>query len=466
MPSRSSLSQEKLIQSRHTRTYSFNHTTKRNRKMEKSTMVRGIKQEDDDVLLEDTPMDDVFGIDDDEEEEDLVVREINVYLSPALNEQLYMLQFPLQQEGQRAAQPTEARIKPRQSMIELDQQTSNKIERNGSFSNMSVRTLVSQTIPVQTHLCLGKLVEGSLHLVPLGHVSQMRPSFRHVDAKDNPDPDDADEDFVGGDKNKEKKPVVFQRKESERAAMARKSSYAFKKASEEAEEWRTLTVKDDDTYTQQIIEKVVCPTPEQSVLQQLTADSPSYVGSLNYIVPDEGAAVDPSLSYGGATDLKSVVARVTQLMARSASPIPFSLLCLHFNNISNDMLFTALSTCSVMVRGNFCLNSKFIPCLPKHLQRARTFVLLLLQSIGTIQRIRLDKCFLDGISSERLMLILKQVAALVPGRACWQLKICDDFNFQTKFPEQVALHNGYWERQQVRFAKELARYGSLTKVEE
>ena len=53
---------------------------------------------------------------------------------------------------------------------------------------MAQRTFASHTIPITTHLTLGKVLpvggdddDMALHLVPLTHITQMRPTFTHVD---------------------------------------------------------------------------------------------------------------------------------------------------------------------------------------------------------------------------------------------------------------------------------------------
>ena len=59
--------------------------------------------------------DHVMAIDDDDEDlEDEVVREIDVFLSPELSQQLHLMQFPLHQTSM--ASPTEVRMKPRHCM--------------------------------------------------------------------------------------------------------------------------------------------------------------------------------------------------------------------------------------------------------------------------------------------------------------------------------------------------------------
>jgi DNA-directed RNA polymerase-3 subunit RPC5 len=394
--------------------------------------------------------------------EDEIVREIDVYLSPALASQIHLLQYPLQHS--QVAQPTQVRIKPRHGMLELDQPLSSAINREG-IHDLTQRTFQSSIIPVQTHMCLGRMqasTDGStaMHLVPLQHISQMRPSFRHVDeaAPGGSGADDDGADMMEEDKPVEKKPLIFHRKESERAATARKSSYAYKKASEDSEEWKVMSVHGTNSVEHgQFMRQTVCPTPKQTVWEAAQGDpSSAYVQSLNYL-PVEADQVKAEVAPG--RELATTVARLTTLLMRGW-PIPFSILRSHFTpDVSNRDLLTALSVCAVLIRGNFTLHSKYLS-LPKVLQKARTFMLVVLQTQGAIHRSRLDAVYESDtrVTSERLLTILEQLCQRTP--AGWNLKIEDDLSFLTIFPEQATLHQQYWERQGPRFESHLEVYQS------
>jgi len=582
-----------------------------------------------------------------------VLREIDVYLSPELAEKLYLLQYPSvpphdptttsasappHRRHASVAAGTVARMKPRHGILELEQPlppkpppsttTAAEEEEGGDDSvvddesesdddseedgdggivggnrrgrqqkqrrrsrrQQQRRTFYSQTIPIQTHLCLGKLlrVDGdggggggggggssgttasdekmSLHLVPLGHVSQMRPSFRHVDHAADRQFDGssysyphgcdsggsaadlarsssfeleqrmlaaADPSGAAAEVVVERKPVVFQRKESERAALARKSSYAYKKASEDSEPWRPLSVivaasgtaagtasasddEDDDsdaemaTARREELDRVLCSEPDQYVLHDERPAAPSssseaaaaaaYVHSLNYLphhrtkLLGNSAVIEAQQKQRQSpdgkpkADLTWIVSRLTRLML-TGYPIPYSvlrssLLIGHDTNVrdiasadcggwagttasalDDETLLKALSACAVMVRGNFCLRSKFLP-IPKSLQRARTFVLLLLQQLdattgdAAVQRRKLDPVFDGRVSSERLLALLGQVAKRGPDGG-WVLKVEDDVGFQERFPAHASKYNDYWKKQQTtRFKKELQIYRS------
>eukprot|EP00957_Ditylum_brightwellii_P149738 11403550-Ditylum_brightwellii.AAC.1 len=91
-------------------------------------------------------------------------------------------------------------------------------------------------------MALGRFdLSGSrIDIVPLcKSVMQMRPTFRHVDALY----DDGSAEKEAEQAAKDGETIKFKKKESDRAALARRTSYAYKKASEAGEEWTELMVQ-------------------------------------------------------------------------------------------------------------------------------------------------------------------------------------------------------------------------------
>jgi DNA-directed RNA polymerase III subunit RPC5 len=463
-----------------------------------------IKIEDDDPVDKTEECHEPMQVED--EMDDPLVREIDVYLSPALAHQMYLLQYPLQpaDNPQNAGSTTSdtisaVRIKRRHGLLEIDHPLPQNLVLG--TEPLAHRTFSSQTIPVQTHLCLGKLVTDSangtksaLHLVPLHNIRQMRPSFRHIDNHDNnigqqqqqlDQNRTADYDYDEEEEEEQaaaiaaldKKPLVFQRKESERAAMARKSSWAYKKSSQDAEEWHDLLVIQNDAHQRDAIvtTKVVqLSQPRETCLLQ-SPDSPgtnldaAYIQSLNYL-PPSGRDDPMNIQYTGS-DIKSVTARLTSLM-RQGCPIPFQILQDKFLDdataiaVDEVKLLSALSVCAWNVRGNYCLNSRFLPNLSEPVKRGRAFILLLLQHRGFVQRQQLMKVFSSSdndrfatlLSADTVLVLLQQVAKKIKGG--WTLKIMDDKDHLMRFPENQRLHEDYWERQAERYNDTIALYDS------
>lgn len=397
---------------------------------------------------------------------DTVVRELDVYLSNELAENLHLIQFPLQQAGASQMPVFNARRKPRHNILQIDTMMPTLRGRiykpqEQSFQFMTTRTFQSQTIPVETHLCIGKIREEeggkyAMHLVPVQHISQMRPTMSHIygdtvsdDAKKG---DDDAMDTEEKESSGTPKPLVYQRKESERAAMARKSSYAYKKESEASEEWESLEVVEEDSeqsqetlgilFGRQRMSRPHLKPPPVRMTPRGTRAQVDYVESLNYMPP---SSCDTLTIHVVPDDQKTVVARLTVLL-RQGLPIPYSLLRAQLpEEVTEDQLFSALSVCAVMVRGNFCLHSRFVS-LPRELQRARTFMLSLLQVEGLIRRQSLEQVYKDDplVSSDKLHVLLKLIAKQIPKG--WVLRVDDDVDLIDNHPQQVALHQRFWNR--------------------
>ena len=387
--------------------------------------------------------------DDDDDDNDEIIREIPVFLSPELSKQIQLVQYPLQ-KNRHSSQPTAARIKPRHCMMELDFDTPSNIQMNGLYA-MPSRTYTSHTIPVSTHMALGRmLVTGGendeqpptlgFHLIPLSRITQMRPSFSHVDEAVASATATTDEELkrqsqIQADASTGRKSISFQKRESERQTLARKSSYDYKKVSEESEGWDSLEVYDEETLQAKLVmDRVECPRVHQhrnlfdpKILEKescsdttKTVDSKKgrtaamnlkYINTLNYLPPREDfdkfdggndKAIEKNPSSGTISSnnehepnklTKSVVTKLVRLM-HLGIPIPFSLLRVQFSTdeVSDESLFVALGSCAVLVRGNFCLNSKLLS-YPPAMTQARTFLLLLFHSIRIVHQTRVLNVF-------------------------------------------------------------------------
>jgi DNA-directed RNA polymerase-3 subunit RPC5 len=403
--------------------------------------------------------------DDDDDDEEEIVREIDVFLSPQLSEQLHLVQFPLQRKV--FSSPESARMKPRHCKIELDYRTpSDDIGDLGSYQ-MSRRTYKSHTIPVSTHMTLGRMVNepGSkgLHLIPLSRITQMRPSFSHIDEATTCLTATVDDDIVKREAEAssiERKPLTFQKKESDRAAMARKSTYAYKKASEESEPWNNLEVYDKDSpEANDIMGKVICPSMHDNLMTEIDKNNPEfpsseqYASTLNYL----------PLSYKinekeeDADEISSVCAKLVRFL-QEGWPIPFLVLKDRFpESIIEETLFQALGSCAFLVRGNFVLHSKLMPLSPS-VAHARTFILFLFQTIDVIHRSRLENVYAndDQVNTETIFMLLNQVGKKSPEG--WRLKVEDDTTFAEKYHETLLVHLNFWASQLRRFQPLLDLY--------
>jgi DNA-directed RNA polymerase-3 subunit RPC5 len=411
------------------------------------------------------------------DEDDEVIREIDVFCSPALTSQLHLIQFPLQHKP--VPLPEQARIRTKHGlMLELDQSLPANIGRDGDYF-LQKRTHVSQTIPVSTHLALAKMIQSkddkdALYLVPLEHILQMRPSFNHVDKSVSTDAavDAEDDDQDAEPDAKERKPLMFQKKESERATIARQSSYAYKIACEESEEWQVLEVygRDSAEY-QQAYEQVLQGRKDGSRVPSLSSgEAESYIESLNYLPasshgedemdltssPEQPTSKSTTEPPSQSQLMTRLVHKLTTLLHRGW-PMPYSILSPQFLGTNDSDLLMALAHCAVLVRGNFVLQSRFLPLEKPKVRQARTFILYLLHSFGYVQRTRLDQVYKDTkVTPEWIEVLLQQVGK--KSLNGWVLKLEDNHAFCEAYPEHARLHQQYWERQSIHFSESIKKY--------
>uniref|UniRef100_A0A7S2UNR4 Uncharacterized protein n=1 Tax=Attheya septentrionalis TaxID=420275 RepID=A0A7S2UNR4_9STRA len=422
-----------------------------------------------------------------EDDEDEVVREIDLFISPELMSTLHLVQFPLMPvsltEGQPSPLPESARFKQQHHLLELDYPLPSTQQRRPPFDTVTHRTVSSHSVPISTHMALGVLDASgtSMNLVPLCQPTlQMRPSFAHVDVLDDGGDDDEKDEGDGApsklDGMAKGKPLLFKKKESDRAALARKSSYAFKKASQDGEEWSDLYIRGPGTdERKQARRAVACPSRNRQlefVGSNETNGSAQFVKSLNYlpdhIVLTEAASSNDIVDVDEANDeanesktsvsetgdrlseeylLRDLVAQLSSLLLDRACPIPWNVLQAKFSGtsskITDDVLLMALGSVAVLVRGNFVVQSRLIVGVRPEVALARDLVLILLNKDGYVQRSRLVPTLSNLVEEHTVTALLSQI-----GRKCtngWELRLEDDTIFEHEFPDQVGLHQSYWE---------------------
>jgi len=456
------------------------------------------------------------------EDDDPIVREIDVYISQELSHTLHLLQFPIQpaaspHQSKFKAEPFDAKFRPQHRMLELQYPIPNhaKSVPDRPLPDtlcLSSRTFTSSHISPVTHMALAKLnKDGSrLNVIPLQQgILQMRPSFQHLHMHDDAEDEMAAESSEG---NSQKKAAAFQKKDNERAASQRKNSYAYKRASEESEEWVSLEVHGDTRkggwgeVKKEYMDKVKCQNQGKNLkLSSGMASNEGYVKSLNYLdtVTAGSSFASPmseDLSDWKPSSASDMVDEFEELETKSApvgeieknaselaaklvvllqngngAMVPYRVIRsrLNVDLISDEVLTTALSSCAVIVRGNFCLKSSLCQFVNfggsgsakgKAMRELRDLVLLLLNMHGEVQRERLIEVYKDNptVSPDIITILLETVATKSDSRNCWIPKVDDDDSFATKFPEVVALHAVYWVKKKTSMKKLVKTYESVS----
>lgn len=464
-------------------------------------------------------------LDDDEiqamdiDEEDEIIREIDVYISPELARTMTLVQFPLKPASHTVNPlihhvknsksnesrfrppppplPTSARMKPQHSMIELKynlpSNTASGQRQLPEVLNLSERTFSSHQIPLKTHMALGLFDQtgNKIDLVPLHAIQQMRPTFQHVDdlLDDTTGEEEEELQKKKAEEEKTSKPVMFKKSENERAMMARKSSYAYKKASEEAEEWIELAVHGPGTDERKsVMKKAYCPRESrEKSLRFMKAGkfggSVGYVKSLNYLPSatadetvedftpteqEEEIIMDDSMMNGNGHQhqpawMKDLASKVSVLLqAQQGIPVSFPVIRSRFNSsVSDFALLQAISASAALVRGNFVLKSSLMALSPV-VQKARDVILVLLRKHGFIQREKLIKAYENSgeeavvITSEVINSLLDLIARKTLNGM--EMKLDDDLTFENEFPPFAQMHALYWEKKEIELSKYVLLY--------
>ncbi|XP_045818366.1 DNA-directed RNA polymerase III subunit RPC5-like [Trifolium pratense] len=126
------------------------------------------------------------------DEEDTVVREIDVYFSPSIDDEtkLYVMQYPLRPSWrpyELEENCEEIRLKPKTSEVQVDLSVdleSSNIDRdNANGLNYTKQTLSTTWKPPPANGCaVGLLMGDKLHLHPVHAVVQLRPSRHYLDS--------------------------------------------------------------------------------------------------------------------------------------------------------------------------------------------------------------------------------------------------------------------------------------------
>ena len=470
-------------------------------------------------------------INDDDDDDDEVVREIDVFISPTLADQLHVIQFPLQpRKSITKNRVMEARVRPQHCILELDVSIPQKFLSTNrqvpEVLNLSQRTLVGTPQPAVTHMAMGKLNEEGtqLHLIPCTQPTyQMRPSMSHVDRAILNEEDDVEEETNNPSSSENKiEPIAFQKKDSERAILAKRSSYAYLKASRESEEWIHLTVcphsnkqldEDEEAAKNnprtQTLNKIPCSRPNADLMlygsntpSTIQECSTQYIKSLNYLpqvidmsstsdMPITISDEDESSSTATTTWKRDLVSQMTHIFQSSgAVPVPYNVVRAKYPmKVTDQVLLEALSANAYLVRGNFILKSSLLyndsttsqdkmmdddtnEGSGKHKKRnmsanmkmARDIVLLLFQQYGWIQRHLILRMFEDWMTEELLHHILHKLARKTKNGM--ELRIDDDISMPYKFPQIVHKHQQYWDKKTKQYQSQLQLYEELLREEE
>ncbi|MEW5320268.1 MAG: hypothetical protein WDW38_011351 [Sanguina aurantia] len=297
----------------------------------------------------------------DDEGEDVVVREIDVYMCNDFNTsgtQLALLQHPLRPPWRpyEYHKVKSVRVKPKGRRLEVTVPLETRSVNYNTSAEEHVKVkeicLKSSLSEARTSYCVGSIKDGKLLLAPLNYTLQMRPTLPHLndyEPKANGSSSrgaDGDSDDGGQDDEQDAKPalqaveVQVQKRETERQQQARLNSYAYISSKEDEEAWQTLELhtaekaaaahtwekfmvaKDNDHHPSH-----TDPNPILSALEELAlsgssrpASSSAATAAGNGVVKSEGAAGKAKAAAAAPlpqSDLPEVQQQLSEASARA-----------------------------------------------------------------------------------------------------------------------------------------------------
>ena len=167
---------------------------------------------------------------------------------------------------------------------------------------------------------------------------------------------------------------------------------------------------------------------------------------------------------------KDLTTIVTNLLQGPGTPIPYLVIRSRFpmisSHLSDEDLLEAVSSCAVMVRGNFLLKSSLLPMSNPRVCDARDLILLLIHKYGFVHREIIIQVLCANtvntnvqVSSNALHGILTSVGRKT--RNGVELKVDDDTFVETYYPHIAALHTHHWARKEERMLTLVQQYEHL-----
>jgi hypothetical protein len=174
---------------------------------------------------------------------------------------------------------------------------------------------------------------------------------------------------------------------------------------------------------------------------------------------------------------------VVLLQNGNGAMIPYRVIRARLNAeaVSDEVLTMALSSCAVLVRGNFCLKSSLAQFINvggsgntkgRTMRELRDLILLLINMHGMVKRERLVRVYGGTgdepavVNPETITLLLQTVAQRTNGDNCWTPKVQDDEDFAAKFPEVAAFHGVYWMKKKTKMKRLVEMYESASNDED
>lgn len=444
-----------------------------------------------------------------DEPDDELIGEADVILSqPPKNSDLYLLQYPLRTQDvpigtERSVEGVS--IRPRHGRVEMRLSVVPTIQQDGVRENCAksfdkfqdhadekaigdVQLLRSQPSVAKPHAnyAAARYAKdtSSFVIVPLRTVTQLRPAFDYLDAREAAIAKQRAEDKAAraaarglqteGPEENEIAPlqVSFRRRETEKAAERRRNSHASITKREMEEPWLPLQYKSDTASVEETREALFSParTGTQNPLKEEDAafePDTSYMDlfqahtrSVKLGIVTKGSAQSEPLSMRALQRLPTNSA-VAQVITHTRIMRFEDLLRVAPSTVPAEEVLNATRIVAVILRGCWVAKNSTLSSAAKvkrgseRYDAARVLVLNLfrLSKVVTCADAIDALGHPPALSQDRVESILSEVAHRETGVG-WVFRLEDDLHFQEEYPDLVAAQEADWDRR-VAMAKNL-----------
>ncbi|XVE87275.1 hypothetical protein DITRI_Ditri18aG0103800 [Diplodiscus trichospermus] len=379
-----------------------------------------------------------------EQEEDMVVREIDVFFTPSIDAstQLYVLQYPLRpcwRPYELDERCEEVRVKPAGGEMEIDMtvdvDSSNYDRECASKLKMTKQTLSSSWLPPRTTgYAVGVLNGDKLHLNPIHAVVQLRPSLEHLksSASKRKTTVAADAEVtVKVEEPNDGKAVVPLTKQNKKV----QSSTELKPDDKEC--WVPLKYHSSKSdFSAQYLQRMMA---EESCPIQFTMRPYEYVESLCPGASNNNKAQGPSRRFLLSIPLEE---RMKKLLSEGPPFHRFSTLKHFAPDASIEDIFEVLQKHALLVQGLWVPKSSLLVPEDPSKSLARDYVLLLFSKNPVISLAQVNA--LSPSRKEEVKGFLKVLAIERPSFKDWKLKENPDEAFKKLYPDIVMKQEQIW----------------------
>lgn len=380
-----------------------------------------------------------------EEEEDVVVREIDVFFSPSPSigddSQLYVMQYPLRpcwRPYELDNRCEEVRVKPGSAEVEVDVSLdvdSQNYDRGKSagLERMKKQTLSSKWKPPRTMgYAVGVLIGNKLHLNPIHAVVQLRPSMQHFIGPKMTNNSSDDVDVSVKSEELKEKSIAPPKKQNKQKGVPNDTTMS------DAKSWVSLKYHGSESELKsKYLQKM---TTKESSPIQFSMSPYDYIDTFCPVTVSNNKLKDPSRRLLSL----SLEERIRTWLLEGPSVHRFNYLKHHLapNDSAEDVL-QVLKEYARLVQGLWVPKSKYLCQGRDGLELvARDYVILQFSKNPIIKKKYLDDQFSTNTNKneklyQRIKVILKQLAIERPLLNDWKFKEPTDVSFIKLYPHIV-----------------------------